>query len=99
MEQIRSNLKYSLIAIFIITGTMALDFMTLHDIFNDYLSPDVLSRLHIARDFPTWTAADLEWSWIRITFITRLILLAALFFLVYQSFRMIKSLENRNYNP
>ena len=37
MEQIRSNLKYSLIAIFIITGTMALDFMTLHDIFNDYL--------------------------------------------------------------
>ena len=38
-----------------------LDFLALHDIAKDYLSPDALKFAEITATIPTWTATEGEW--------------------------------------
>jgi len=63
------------------------DFLSLHDIREDYVSKSVLSYLHvdISAKLPAWTDTSLEWASVTISYAARLILivsnLVVLFFL------------------
>ena len=60
--------------------TMAGDFLALHDIFNDYISPSAFKVVtNQSLSFPAWTKTPLEWQWIEIMFIARLVLVGSIF--------------------
>ncbi len=54
-----------------IVSTLALvaSYLAQHDIFHDYVSPEVLSEEGVALDsFPTWTHCRLEWRMVGVCF-------------------------------
>lgn len=56
------------------------DFLALHDIHNEYVSPHILNQLHITTsvELPPWTRTKGEWNIIRISYIFRSLLFIAL---------------------
>jgi hypothetical protein len=65
------------------------DFLALHDIQQDYVSPEVLNRLKldIAGSLPYWTATSGEWAMVTISFIARVILLLGNVLLLFMILR------------
>ena len=65
----------------VFTGCLVLDFMALHDIRNDYVSQQVMAQYAstASASLPGWTNAPMEWSILKFSFITKL-LVTALFF-------------------
>ena len=53
------------------------DFLSLHDIKNDYVSKPVLEYLSIetSNALPTWTNTTLEWTSIKISYLLRTVLI------------------------
>jgi hypothetical protein len=68
--------------------TMISDFLALHDIFNDYVSPKVLHVMAMdGLSFPEWTLAPLEWKWVEIMFATRLVLISGILYFIGKMMR------------
>ena len=79
----QSTLKIIAVLAVLILVTMVSDFMALHDIFYDYVSPNVLRIVAVEGiAFPDWTLAPLEWKWVEIMFVTRLILVAGILYFI-----------------
>jgi len=69
---------FTCIPVFLLTLT---DFLALHDIFNDYASPKVISRF-CASDptgLPHWTRTTMEWQMVNISYVARF------FFLIFNT--------------
>ena len=66
-------LSFSIIVLLFTFG----DFLALHDIKSDYISPSILDELNIdlAEKLPDWTAAKLEWGLATISLYFKLLLM------------------------
>ena len=66
-------LSFSIIVLLFTFG----DFLALHDIKSDYVSPSILDELNIglAQKLPDWTAAKMEWGLATTSFYFKLILM------------------------
>ncbi len=66
------------------------DFLALHDIKNEYVSPRVLESLDItlSDDLPEWTSTQGEWQVVRISYLFRafffIFCVYALYWLIYR---------------
>ena len=49
------------------------DFLALHDIFNDYVSVEILEHLNVSLsdDLPDWTKTKGEWDIVRVSYLSR----------------------------
>lgn len=66
------------------------DYLALHDIQNDYVSPTVLESQGIATALPDWTSAPLEWTMVTISIIARGVFLIANIFILWFLLRKTK---------
>ncbi len=62
------------------------DFLALHDIKNEYVSPRILERLNItlSEDLPEWTSTKGEWVIVRINYFFRLFFFLLCAVLLYE---------------
>jgi hypothetical protein len=73
----RKTVLFSLAVVGFLLALTLGDFLALHDIQQDYVSPEVLTRmdLDLAGALPYWTTTSGEWTMVSISFIARLVLL------------------------
>lgn len=52
------------------------DYLPMHDIYKDYVSPFVLSELEVKflTPLPAWTNTPLEWNWITFNYVLKVVL-------------------------
>lgn len=71
---------------------VAVDFLALHDIKNDYVSPGVLSSYELKLpEAADWTRASLEWTSVRVSWFLKLILLIVNIVVIFKLERNIRS--------
>ena len=66
------------IALMVLLSVAAVDdFLSLHDIFKDYVSRPALDYLAIetSRQLPEWTGTSLEWTSLRISYSVRVVII------------------------
>ncbi len=88
------NNKNTLIGLIIVLGVLMLlaigmDFLALHDIKQDYVSPDVLREYNIslADILPEWTATKTEWISVQISMILKAAFVILSFFFAAKALR------------
>ena len=89
------SIKNSLGILFLITLfcliMLAIDFIAMHDVKNDYVSPKILGEYNLQLPEDTeWTAAVLEWTSLRISWVLKLALLVANIMVIFRLERNIK---------
>lgn len=77
-----------LLSIFVFVLLVA-DFLALSDISNDYVSIKVLEliQVDISDKLPDWASANLEWTWIQISFLLKV------FFMVFIIIALAKAIK------
>lgn len=79
-----------------------LDFASLHDIGNDYVSQKILTYLKItpSKNLPTWTKTEGEWLAVYISLSLRFIFIILNTYVLYYYYRnIISKLNNDKRNP
>jgi len=80
-----------LLVIFIVLLLIG-DFMALSDIHDDYASRELLELLNVdISAFPDWTEGKLEWTFLTISMIAKLVLMGINFILLRRLFRLERS--------
>jgi hypothetical protein len=76
MKKQERLLNLLMVGIILLSLLVVIDYLPLHDIQQDYVSPTVISE-YCPDDFrwlPTWTAAAMEWKFVTINFVLKLFL-------------------------
>ena len=62
----------SLLLVLLLLG----DFLALHDIGQDYVSPKVIENIptQISDEIPDWASTKMEWIFVRVSFLLKLII-------------------------
>ena len=75
-----------MIVLFLIMG----DILALSDIYDDYASRELLDLLKIdVTELPEWTNAKLEWTYIRISLLAKVLLVGLVVYLVRRNYRKV----------
>ncbi len=76
MKKKRNLIGWAFLFSILILGMLILDFLALHDVKQDYVSPNVLRdfNVNLSDLLPEWTATKGEWWTVQISFIVKLIL-------------------------
>ena len=81
----KTYIRVVAVLVTVVLLTMVSDFLALNDIFRDYVSLDALrSTTGISPVLPSWTMATLEWKWLEIMFVIRLLAVVGILFALYQ---------------
>ncbi|NLF49598.1 MAG: hypothetical protein GX577_00535 [Leptolinea sp.] len=68
--------KMLLVSTITLTALIILDYLPLHDIYRDYVSPSLLNSLNIQplSGLPEWTKTELEWNAVTVNYILKILL-------------------------
>ena len=68
--------KLLLVSTIILTALIILDYLPLHDIYRDYVSPTLMNSLNIqlSSGLPEWTKTELEWNTVTVNYILKILL-------------------------
>ena len=77
MDKLVKLVKGSLLLTVLLCFAALDDFLSLHDIFRDYVSQAALHGMGIqtSKELPDWTATPLEWTSVTISYIFRVVVL------------------------
>jgi hypothetical protein len=100
MKNIKIVVLIALFACILVFLMTILDFLALHDIFNDYSSPKVIERFCAVSQtsFPAWTKTSGEWQMVNISYVTRFfffIFNMVVLILCLKKMRSIKTLSDK----
>ncbi len=74
---------------------LLIDYLTLHDIYKDYVGQDIINRFQLNEFIlPSWTQATLEWTWLRISFLGKLLIV---FINIYFLIRLVHQSGNKSH--
>ncbi len=81
-------LVLSLILVLLLIG----DYLALHDIRQDYVSSDVLEavRTDISNEIPQWASTKLEWTFVRVSLVLKMIIAPIIVIALAKTVRKLK---------
>ncbi len=94
MKLFNSLLGWTILISLLLLSLTFVDFLALADIHQDYVSTKVLKYLHmnISDELPVWTSTKLEWAWIRISLLIRVVLIVGV---IIAMIKVSKKLETK----
>lgn len=93
MKGVNRKLVWTMGLILALLVTMLGDYLALHDIAKDYVSLEVLEMYDIpgASTLPSWTGTPLEWQWIEIMFVARLVIIGLIGYFIQNLSKSIRA--------
>lgn len=76
MDKPKKIEKLLLVSSITLTALIILDYLPLHDIYRDYVSPTLINSLSIqlSSGLPEWTQTELEWNAVTANYILKVLL-------------------------
>lgn len=95
MKRLETLLGISLVLCIILLFLTLSDFLSLHDIRQDYVSTDILEDLQVklSKELPEWTSTKAEWFAANISFFLKLFLAIFAIITLSKSIRKLKSVS------
>ena len=95
MKRLETLLGWSLVLCIILLFLTLGDFLSLHDIRQDYVSTDILADLQVklSKELPEWTSTKTEWFVANISFYLKSVLTILAIFTLLKSIRKLKSVS------
>ena len=93
MKRLETLLGWSLVLCIILLFLTLGDFLSLHDIRQDYVSTDILEDLQVklSKELPEWTSTKAEWFVANVSFFLKSVLAILAIFTLSKSIRKLKS--------
>ena len=81
-------LVLSLILVLLLIG----DYLALHDIWQDYVSSDLLDAVEtdISNEIPEWASTKLEWTFVRVSLVLKMIIAPIIVIALARTVRKLK---------
>lgn len=97
MKKDRIILSAALAACLVVLGLTLFDFLALHDIRREYVSPMILDKLEVtlSRELPAWTRTSGEWGIVHLSWICRFFFLALNAAVLFQCLRRLRPIQNQ----
>jgi len=94
MKRLETLLGISLVLCIILLFLTLGDFLSLHDIKQDYVSTDILADLQVklSKELPEWTSTKAEWFVANISFYLKFILAIFVIITLSKSIKKLKSI-------
>jgi hypothetical protein len=95
MKRIETLLGWSLVLCIILLFLTLGDFLSLHDIKQDYVSTDILADLQVklSKELPEWTSTKAEWFVANVSFFLKSVFTIFVIITLLKSIRKLKSLS------
>ena len=95
MKRLETLLGITLVLCIILLFLTLSDFLSLHDIRQDYVSTDILADLQVklSKELPEWTSTKTEWFAANISFFLKFVLAIIAIITLSKSIRKLKSVS------
>lgn len=95
MKRIETLLGWSLVLCIILLFLTLGDFLSLHDIKQDYVSTDILADLQVklSKELPEWTSTKAEWFVANVSFFLKFVFAIFAIITLSKSIRKLKSIS------
>ena len=95
MKRIETLLGWSLVLCIILLFLTLGDFLSLHDIKQDYVSTDILADLQVklSKELPEWTSTKAEWFVANVSFFLKSVFTIFVIITLLKSIRKLKSVS------
>ena len=92
MKRKESIISYAFLLSIFVFVLLIVDFLALSDISSDYVSINVLEliQVDISDKLPDWASADLEWTWIKISFVLKAVFMGLIVVALAKAVRKLK---------
>lgn len=95
MKTTTSLTKILFVLTIVLLVCMFFDFLALHDIKNDYVSSQVISRFlpNTSIKLPDWTKTEGEWSLVQMSYMIKIVVVGIMFFVLFVLRKRIRSAQ------
>jgi hypothetical protein len=96
MKKADTFVRVAILLTVVLCACTVADFLSLHDIQNDYVSQSALQYLEVdtSKELPAWTSTQLEWTAVTVSYLIRTSSIILSLFILFGAKREIRTIQH-----